>query len=131
MTDPVAELITKIKTAVNAKKADVCLTYSSLKNNILKVLKDEGYITDYAVKENPKNKQKELFITLKYKNRVSSIENIKQISKPGLRVYSEYAKLPRLLNGLGTVIVSTSQGLMTDKQVRKAKLGGEILVYVW
>ena len=129
--DPVAELITKIKTATSAKKQEVLLDYSNLKQSILQVLKDEGYITDFAVKFDEKTKKGEIKITLKYKNNISSIENMRQISKPGLRVYSEYKKIPKVLNGLGTTIVSTSLGVMTDKQARKAKVGGEILAYVW
>lgn len=128
--DPVAELITKIKTATSAKKQEVLLDYSNLKQSILQVLKDEGYITDFAVKFDEKTKKGEIKITLKYKNNISSIENMRQISKPGLRVYSEYKKIPKVLNGLGTTIVSTSLGVMTDKQARKAKVGGEILAYV-
>ena len=129
--DPVAELITKIKTATSAKKQEVLLDYSNLKQSILQVLKDEGYITDFVVKFDDKHKKGEIKITLKYKNNISSIENMRQISKPGLRVYSEYKKIPKVLNGLGTTIVSTSLGVMTDKQARKAKVGGEILAYVW
>ncbi len=129
--DPVAELITKIKTATKVKKPEVILAYSTLKENILKVLKAEGYIQDFSVKFDEEHKIGEITVTLKYKNNISSIENIRQISKPGLRVYSQYTKIPKVLNGLGITIISTSLGVMTDKQARKAKVGGEILAYVW
>lgn len=129
--DPVAELITKIKTATSAKKPEVVLDYSHLKENILTVLKNEGYITDFSVKFDEEHKKGVITITLKYKNNISSIENMRQISKPGLRVYTEYKKIPKVLNGLGITIISTNLGIMTGKQAKKSKIGGEIIAYVW
>lgn len=131
INDPVAELITKIKTATSAKKIEVVMTYSNLKENILKVLKDEGYINDFVVKFDDEHKKGTILVSLKYKNNISTIENIRQVSKPGLRVYSEYKKLPKVLNGLGITILSTNLGVITDKQARKSKVGGEVLAFVW
>lgn len=128
--DPVAELITKIKTATSAKKTEVSIAYSNLKEDILKVLKDEGYINDFSVEFDENHKKGIIKVSLKYKNNISTIENIRQISKPGLRVYSEYKKLPKVLNGLGITILSTNLGVITDKQARKSKVGGEILAFV-
>lgn len=128
--DPVAELITKIKTATSAKKPDVSIDYSHLKEDILKVLKAEGYITDFVVTFDKEHKKGTILVSLKYKNNISSIENIRQVSKPGLRVYSEAKKIPKVLNGLGITIMSTSLGVITDKEAKKNKVGGEVIAYV-
>ncbi len=127
--DPIAELLTKIRNAKKVYKASVVVSSSNLKIAILNVLKNEGFIKDFSVVED--NGKKLLDIKLKYKNRSSAIHGLRQISKPGLRIYSEATKLPKVLNGLGIALVSTSKGVMTDKQARKENVGGEIIAYVW
>ena len=127
--DPIAELLTKIRNAKKVYKPSVVVSSSNLKIAILKVLKDEGFIKEYNVIDD--NGKKFIDIKLKYKNRASAIHGLRQISKPGLRIYSEATKLPKVLNGLGIALISTSKGVMTDKQARKENVGGEIIAYVW
>lgn len=130
--DPVADLLIKIKNANRAKHDDVKMQASKLKLAILKILVEEGYLKQYELFEN-KNKTK-AFVKVKLKfdeDRVATIHGLRQISKPGLRVYAPYEKLPRVLNGLGIAIISTSEGLMTDKLARAKKIGGEVLAYIW
>ena len=129
ITDPIADLIVRINNANKAKIPSITLGTSNLVTAILTVWKSEGYITDF--KAIVKNKKSTTIVELKYKNLVPTINGIKQSSKPGLRVYQESKKLPRVLHGLGTAIISTSNGVMTDKQARKANIGGEVLMYVW
>lgn len=129
--DPVADLLIKIKNANRAKHDDVKMQASKLKLAILKILVEEGYLKQYELFEN-KNKTK-AFVKVKLKfdeDRVATIHGLRQISKPGLRVYAPYEKLPRVLNGLGIAIISTSEGLMTDKLARAKKIGGEVLAYI-
>lgn len=128
--DPISDLLLRIKTGTKARKEEIIINSSKLVEGILKILKDEGYIVDFKTKKLPNNK-KETKVILKYKNNVSTISGLKQISKPGLRVYSEASKLPRVLNGLGIAIISTSSGLMTDKLARSKKIGGEVIAFVW
>lgn len=128
--DPIADLLVRIKTGTKSKKNIVEVKSSKIVTNILKLLKEEGYIIDFENKDLGNNKQSTL-ITLKYKNNTSSIMGVRQISKPGLRIYSESEKLPKVLNGLGIAIISTSKGLMTDKNARKENLGGEVIAYIW
>ncbi len=128
--DPISDLLVRIKMGTKSKKETVEVNSSKLINNILKLLKEEGYIEDFKVNKLENNKSSTT-ITLKYKNNISSITGVKQISKPGLRIYSEANKLPKVLNGLGIAIISTSKGLMTDKNARKNHLGGEVIAYVW
>lgn len=128
--DPISDFLLRIKTATKAKKQHVIVNSSKLIDGILTILKDEGYINNFETK-NIENNKKETTVFLKYKNNVSTISGLKQISKPGLRVYSEASKLPKVLNGLGIVIVSTSSGLMTDKLARSKKIGGEVIAFVW
>lgn len=128
--DPISDLLLRIRNATKARKEEVKVNTSKLVTNVLKILKDEGYIEDFKTVDIENNK-KETTITLKYKNNVSSISGLKQISKPGLRIYSEAKKLPRVLNGLGIAIISTSLGLMTDKNARKNNVGGEVIAYIW
>ena len=128
INEPSADLIVRINNANKAKIPSITLGTSNLVTAILTVLKAEGYITDF--KAIVKNKKSTTIVELKYKNLVPTINGIKQISKPGLRVYQESKKLPRVLHGLGTAIISTSNVVMTDKQARKANIGGEVLMYV-
>lgn len=128
--DPISDLLLRIRNATRAKKDEVKVNTSKFVLNILNILKDEGYIQDYKTVEIENNK-KETTVILKYKNNVSSISGLKQISKPGLRIYSEAKKLPRVLNGLGIAIISTNMGLMTDKNARKNNIGGEVIAYIW
>lgn len=127
--DPIAELLTKIRNGKKAYKPSIIVQSSNIKIAILEVLKNEGFIKDFITT----NEDKKAFIEvkLKYKNKASAIHGLRQISKPGLRVYSESTKLPKVLNGLGIALISTSQGVLTDREARKAKVGGEIIAYVW
>ncbi len=127
-TDPISELLTKIRNAKKAYKPSVTVTTSNMKTAILTVLKEEGYIKDFVTTVEDKKSFTE--IKLKYKNKQSAIHGLKQVSKPGLRVYRECEKLPKVLNGLGIALISTSKGVMTDREARKNKVGGEIIAYV-
>ena len=130
MTDPIADMLTRIRNALQQKHETVSMPVSKEKKAIAEILKEEGYITDYKVEgEAPK---KILTITLKYtEDKKGIITGLRRISKPGLRVYAKVDKLPRVLNGLGIAIISTSNGLMTDKNAKKNHLGGEVVAYVW
>ncbi len=130
MTDPIADLLTRIRNANQMKHATVDVPASKLKAEILTLLKNEGYITNFELI--PGDVQGTLRVTLKYLvNNERAVRGLKRISKPGLRVYAKNDELPKVLNGLGIAIVSTSQGLMTDRDARKLRVGGEILAYVW
>lgn len=130
MTDPVADLLTRVRNANSAHHDTVSLPSSKLKNNIAAILKREGYIAAYEVTDARVGQT--LTITLKYgPNRERSIAGIKRISKPGLRVYARSSELPRVHGGLGVAILSTSSGLLTDKEADKKGVGGEVLAYVW
>jgi small subunit ribosomal protein S8 len=130
MTDPIADMLTRLRNANAAKHETVEMPYSKFKNNIAQILKDEGYIADYAAKEARVGQT--LVLTLKYgKNGERSIEGIKRISKPGLRRYAKSDDLPQPLGGLGIAIISTSSGLMTQKECLKRGIGGEIVAYIW
>ena len=129
MTDPIADMITRIRNASQMKHSKVTVPASNLKMEVLRVLKEEGYISDYEKVED--GKQGLINITLRYVDKMRAITGIKRISKPGLRVYAKSDELPKVLNGLGIAIVSTSSGLMTDKEARQKKLGGEIIAFVW
>ncbi|MDE5553141.1 MAG: 30S ribosomal protein S8 [Malacoplasma sp.] len=128
--DSISDLFLRIKTGTKARKEQVVVNSSKFVDNILEILKAEGYIVDFKTKKIPNNKR-ETVVILKYKNNIPSISGLRQISKPGLRVYSESQKLPRVLNGLGIAIISTSSGLMTDKLARSKNIGGEVIAYVW
>lgn len=129
--DPVADIITKINNANRAKIVELQTEASKLKVAILNILLNEGYIRGYEIYDNKENTKSILKIKLKFdENRVSSLNGMKQISKPGLRIYVSAEKLPKVLNGLGIAIVSTNEGLMTDKLARSKKIGGEVLAYV-
>jgi len=125
-------MLTRIRNANSMKYKTVNIPHSKVKVEILNVLKNEGYIEGFEEKRNETSHRKEIIVTLKYigsKERV--IQGLKRISKPGLRVYAEANKLPKVLNGLGIAVVSTSKGIMSDKDARKQLLGGEIIAYVW
>ena len=129
MTDPIADMLTRIRNANALKNETVSMGLSKMKLSIAEILKAEGFITDFAVSGDVK---KELTLTLKYsENGTRVITGLKKISKPGLRVNAPADKLPRVLNGLGIAIISTSQGVMTDKAARKLGIGGEVIAYVW
>ena len=129
MTDPIADMLTRIRNALAANKADVSMPASKQKAAIARVLKDEGYITDFRIDEKDGVK-KSLVIELKYFDGKPVIEKIKRVSRPGLRIYKSKDELPRVMGGLGVAIVSTSNGLMSDRAARKAGHGGEVLCYV-
>jgi small subunit ribosomal protein S8 len=128
MTDPIADMLTRIRNAQMAEKVAVSMPSSKLKVSIAKVLKDEGYIDDFAVRENAGKAQ--LDIALKYYAGRPVIERIERVSKPGLRVYKGTDDLPRVMNGLGVAIVSTPKGVMTDRRARASNVGGEVLCIV-
>jgi len=130
VTDTIADMLTRIRNANAMRYTDVSVPASNLKIELARILKEEGFIKDYKVVKD--NVQGTIELTLKYgdkKERV--ITGLKRISKPGLRVYAKSNEIPKVLNGLGIAIISTSKGIMTDKEARKQKLGGEVLAYIW
>lgn len=130
MTDPIADMLTRIRNANSVRLEKVEMPTSRLKADILAVLKKEGFIKDFIMDET--GKFSKIVVTLKYtENKERVIKGLKRISKPGLRVYATVDQLPRVLNGLGVALVSTSQGIMTDRDARRANMGGEVLAYVW
>lgn len=130
VTDPIADLLTRIRNANQMRYNEVVIPSSNVKLAIVKILKNEGYIENYKVEK--KEVQDNIIVTLKYgKNKERVISGLKRISKPGLRVYAKAEEVPMVLNGLGISIVSTSKGIMTGKEARKENLGGEVLAYVW
>ena len=129
MTDPIADLFTRIRNGIQAEHPKVDIPNSRMKTRILEILRDEGFIKNFKVAED--NKQGWLRIYLKYKEGEPAIHGIKRISKPGRRVYVNKEKVPRVLNGLGVAIVSTSSGVITDGLCREKGVGGEVLGYVW
>ena len=130
MTDPIADLLTRIRNANSVYHEKVDIPASNIKKAIAGVLKEEGYIKDITFTED--GKQGILPLTLKYgKNREKVITGLKRVSKPGLRQYAKADELPRVMGGLGTAIISTSKGIMCDRDARKAGLGGEVIAYVW
>ena len=131
MTDPIADMLTRIRNGLGAGKDTVVIPASKMKVEIAKILKAEGYINNYKV-EGGAAKDKTISIELKYgPDGQKVISGLKRISKPGLKVYAKADALPRVLNGLGIAIISTSKGLMADRDARKAGLGGEVVAYVW
>ncbi|HJR18862.1 MAG TPA: 30S ribosomal protein S8 [Actinomycetota bacterium] len=130
MTDPIADMLARIRNATTAHKDDVTMPSSKIKVGIADILKREGYIRDFGVERGDLGPI--LKIVLKYgPNRERTIAGLKRISKPGLRVYAQRDSIPRVLGGLGIAIISTSNGLVTDRQAAKARVGGEVLAYVW
>lgn len=129
MTDPIADLFTRIRNGLMVKHAKVDIPNSRMKSRIAEILKDEGYIRNYKVYED--SKQGILRIYLKYHNNDPVIQGLKRISKPGRRTYVGREEVPRVLNGLGTAIVSTSSGVITDQECRGKGIGGEVLGFIW
>jgi len=130
MTDPIADMLTRLRNANSAYHDTVRMPHSKIKSHIAEILQQEGYIASWRVEDAEVGKN--LVITLKYGNsRERSIAGIKRVSKPGLRVYAKKDGLPKVLGGLGVAIISTSGGLMTDRQAKKSGVGGEVLAYVW
>lgn len=128
-TDPIADMLTRIRNANQQKHETVSIPYSNLKNDLAKILKNEGFVTDFVVNE--EGNHKNIVITLKYKGNERVITGLKRVSKPGLRQHAKVNEIPKVLNGLGIVVLSTSQGLMTDKEARAKNIGGEVLAYIW
>ncbi len=130
MTDPIADMLTRIRNALEARHEKVDVPYSKFKEEVLKILKEEGYIKDYKfIKKNPGSILK---VELKYDEYGDPvIQGMKKISKPGRRIYARKDKLPKVLNGYGTAIISTSQGLLPDRVAREKGIGGEVICYVW
>ena len=132
MTDPIADMLTRIRNANVAMHDDVSMPSSKLKEAMATLLKTEGYITDFAVADADSGPGRTLTIDMKYSpKRERVISGITRVSKPGLRVYSKADGVPRVLGGLGVAVLSTSKGLMTDREARKRRMGGEVLCYVW
>ena len=130
ITDPIADLLTRIRNASQAKHATVDIPASNMKKAIAQILVDEGYVKSYTVAED--NKQGVITITLKYtETGAQVITGLRRISKPGLRIYTSCEDMPKVMKGIGTAIVSTPKGVMTDKQARKENVGGEVLAFVW
>ena len=130
VTDTIADMLTRIRNANGMRYKEVSVPASNLKINLARILKDEGFIEDYKVVND--NVQGTIELTLKYgQNKERVITGLKRISKPGLRVYAKASEVPKVLNGLGIAIISTSNGMMTDKEARKQNLGGEVLCYIW
>ena len=130
MTDPIADMLTRIRNANSAHKDQVSMPFSKLKSHISEILQAEGYIGGWSVEEAEVGKT--LVIDLKYgPNRERSIAGVRRVSKPGLRVYAKSTGMPRVLGGLGVAIISTSSGLLTDRQAAQKGVGGEVLAYVW
>lgn len=129
-TDPIADLLTRIRNALTARHESVLIPASKMKKSIADILVNEGYVKSAEIVDDEGHPN--IKIVLKYGNKYESvISNLKRISKPGLRVYAGYEELPKVLGGLGIAIISTSKGIMTDREARKNKVGGEVLAYVW
>jgi len=133
MTDPIADMLTRLRNGNQAYHDQVAMPYSKLKANMAEVLKSEGYIASWSVQEPAEGAVgRTLTVELKYgQNRERSLSGLRRVSRPGLRVYAKASELPRVLGGLGVAIISTSQGLLTDRQARKRGVGGEVLAFVW
>ena len=130
ITDPIADLLTRIRNASTAKHPSVEIPASNMKKSITQILLDEGYIKDYKVIDD--GKQGTIRVTLKYdENRNSVITGLRRVSKPGLRIYAGCEDLPKVMKGLGVAIISTSKGVITDKKARELNVGGEVLAFIW
>ncbi len=132
MSDPIADMLTRIRNASAAKLPQVCMPSSNIRVSLAETLKDTGYVDDFSVADIGNNK-KELTLTLKYKGKSQTpvIEGLRRVSKPSCRVYVSSDEIPRVLGGLGVAILTTSNGLLTDREARKRNIGGELLCYVW
>jgi small subunit ribosomal protein S8 len=132
MTDPIADMLTRIRNASTAQRDTVTMPGSKLKEALADILEREGFIAGYEIRQDPGRPSSTLEITMKYAgDRTRSIGGIRRVSKPGLRIYARADKMPRVLGGMGVAVVSTSHGLMTDREARKRHLGGEVLCHVW
>ncbi len=129
VTDPISDFLTRIRNASKAKKVKVEIPSSKMKAGLTEILKKNGYIYDYKIDED--SKQNVITVLLKYSDGVPAINGLKRISKPGLRIYKKSDELPRVLNGLGTAVISTSKGLLTEKEARRQDTGGEVVCYIW
>ena len=130
VTDTIADMLTRIRNANAMRYEEVKVPASNIKKEIARILKEEGFIKDYKIESD--NTQGTIILTLKYtEKRERVITGLKRISKPGLRVYANKDEVPKVLNGLGIAIISTSKGIMTDKEARKENIGGEVLAYIW
>ena len=129
LTDPIADMLTRIRNANAVMHEKVDVPHSTLKERLSEILKEEGYIANYKVVTD--GNKKSIRVYLKYDGKDRVIKGIKRISKPGLRVYAKSSELPKVLNGLGVAIISTSNGIMTDREARQQKLGGEVIAFVW
>lgn len=129
LTDPIADMLTRIRNANAAKHDVVAIPFSKIKESIANILKNEGYIVDYEIKE--EGAKKDILVSLKFVDGEAVVKGLKRISKPGRRVYSSVENLPKVLGGLGIAVISTPKGVLTDKECRKHSVGGEVLCYVW
>ena len=129
MSDVIADMLTRIRNANNAKHDTVDIPASNMKKSIADILTNEGYIKGYNIVDD--GKQRIIRISLKYNGKEKVIKGLRRVSKPGLRIYASSEDMPRVMNGLGVAIVSTSKGVMTDKEARKQNIGGEVLAFVW
>ncbi len=129
VTDPISDFLTRIRNASKAKKVKVEIPSSKMKAGLAEILKKNGYIYDYKIDED--SKQNVISVLLKYADGQPAINGLKRISKPGLRIYKKSDELPRVLNGLGTAVISTSKGLLTEKEARRQDTGGEVVCYIW
>ena len=132
MTDPIADMLARVRNAAMAQHAMTRMPASKLKHSIAQILKAEGYVADVRMEESPITKRMEMVVALKYdRDRSCAFQGIRRVSRPGRRVYVGHDRIPRVLSGLGTSILSTSQGLMTDTEARRRKVGGELVCEVW
>ena len=129
VTDTIADMLTRIRNANQMRYEEVSVPASTIKKEIAKILKEEGFIKDYKIVKD--DAQGTIVLTLKYNKKERVITGLKRISKPGLRVYAKNDEVPKVLNGLGIAIISTSKGIMTDKEARKQNVGGEVIAYIW
>jgi small subunit ribosomal protein S8 len=130
MTDPIADLLTRLRNASRARKAEFIVPYSKLKSEIARILEKEGYIAGFEL-ETPKEGRPHLKIKNKFVNKTSAIAGLKRVSKPGLRRYVGAGEVPRVLGGMGIAVLSTSRGVLTGHEARKQNVGGEVLAYIW
>lgn len=129
VTDPIADLLASVRNGAQAQKVDIFVPYSKIKAEVVRILKDEGYITDYEV--DTKAAHPRIKITNKLVDRSSAITGLKRVSRPGLRRYVGADEVPRVLGGMGVAILSTSRGVMSGREAKKQKVGGELLAYIW
>jgi small subunit ribosomal protein S8 len=129
VTDPIADLLARVRNAARAQKVEMYIPYSKIKAEIARILKDEGYITDYSVDTSAAHPR--IKITNKLVDRTSAITGLKRVSRPGLRRYVGADEVPRVLGGMGVAILSTSRGVLSGREAKKQKVGGELLAYVW